>query len=59
MGRAILIVFVTLLVVLAGCVGGTEGAENVIDDSQSVGDSLDVVELNVADVSPDEEYIVL
>ncbi|AGB33804.1 beta-lactamase [Natrinema pellirubrum DSM 15624] len=59
MDRAILVVFVTLLVVLAGCAGGTEGAEDAIDDSQSVGDALDVVELNVADVSPDEEYIVL
>ncbi len=58
MDRAILVVFVTLLVVLAGCAGGTEGAEDAIDDSQ-IGDALDVVELNVADVSPDEEYIVL
>ncbi|SIS22043.1 lamin tail domain-containing protein, partial [Natronorubrum thiooxidans] len=59
MNRAILVVFVTLLVVLAGCAGGTEGTEDAIDDSQSVGDALDVVDMNVADVSPDEEYIVL
>ncbi|SIS22140.1 lamin tail domain-containing protein, partial [Natronorubrum thiooxidans] len=59
MNRAILVVFVTLLVVLAGCAGGTEGAEDTIDDSQSVGDAIDVVDLNVADVSPDEEYVTL
>lgn len=59
MDRAILVIFVTLLVVLAGCAGGTEGTEDAIDDSQSVGDALDVVDMNVADVSPDEEYIVL
>jgi len=59
MNRAILVVFVTLLVVLAGCTSDTGGPENAIGDSQTVGNALEVVDMNVKDVSPDEEYIVL
>ncbi|WP_425601090.1 lamin tail domain-containing protein [Halosolutus halophilus] len=48
-----------LLVVLAGCASGTEGTEDTRDDPQAVGKALEVVDLNVKDVSPDEEYIEL
>ena len=59
MNRAILVVSVALLVVLAGCASDTGGPENVIDDSQTVGNALEVVDMNVKDVSADEEYIAL
>ncbi|TMT80263.1 MBL fold metallo-hydrolase [Haloterrigena sp. H1] len=59
MNRVILVVSVALLVVLAGCAGDTGSPENAIDDSQTVGNALEVVDMNVEDVSPDEEYIVL
>ncbi|OAQ51460.1 MBL fold hydrolase [Natrinema mahii] len=59
MNRAILVVSVALLVVLAGCASDTGGPENAIDDSQTVGNAIEVVDMNVEDVSPGEEYIVL
>ncbi|MFA9418164.1 MBL fold metallo-hydrolase [Natrinema sp. HArc-T2] len=59
MNRATLVVSVALLVVLAGCASDTGDSENAIDDSQTVGNALEVVDMNVEDVSPDEEYIVL
>ncbi len=60
MHRTLLVVFVALLVVLGGCASGTEGmgTEDVIDDPQTVGESIEVVDLSVTDVSPDEEFIV-
>ncbi|MFD1564378.1 MBL fold metallo-hydrolase [Haloarchaeobius amylolyticus] len=59
MNRAILVVSVALLVVLAGCASDTGDPENAIDDSQTVGNALEVVDMNVKEVSPGEEYIVL
>ncbi|WP_265108230.1 lamin tail domain-containing protein [Halosolutus halophilus] len=44
---------------MRGCASDTEGSEDAIDDLQAVGDALEVANLNVKDVSPDEEYIVL
>ncbi|MFC7116352.1 MBL fold metallo-hydrolase [Natronoarchaeum sp. GCM10025703] len=59
MKRAILIIAVVLLVGLAGCTTSTGETEDVIDDPQAVGDAVEIVDLNVADVSPGEESIVL
>ncbi|SDD56500.1 MBL fold metallo-hydrolase [Natrinema hispanicum] len=59
MNRAILVVSVALLVVLAGCASDIGSPENAIDDSQTVGNALEVVDMNVKEVSPDEEYVVL
>jgi len=59
MKRAVLVIAVVLLVGLAGCTGTTGDTEDAIDDPQAVGDAVEVVDLNVADVSPDEESIVL